>query len=670
VTERRQRFRRELRAFAELLAVCGFALAQPLLDVFGRSPEEFVFRGAGQADIVVFGVLVTLALPLGLWAVEAGAGRLRPALRPPLHVGALAAGAALAILQVVKYGTGLRGWPLMVVGAVAGAGFAAAWLRVKPVRWWVGYAAAAPLVFLMFFLAVSPTSKLLTGGETSAAELSGIGNPVPVVVVVFDEFPLTAIMRSDGTIDDELFPHLAALADASHWYRNATAVSNTTGYAVPSILSGRFPRRGTSPIAADHPHNLFTLLGGTYDLSVVESTTRLCPTNLCDPADSPDGLAGLGGLLRDAGRVMRERLSPSDWEADPVAGFVEAPADADVGISRPARFQALLDGLAVAGSAPQLHYLHLLLPHVPYRYLPSGREYAATGNLGTLWPDQPRLAELGRQRLELQVRYLDVLVGQLIDRLRAEGLWDEALLVVTADHGRAFQPGRSIRGLESDTFDPVIAPELMWVPMFVRVPGQEDGTVSDIDALTMDVLPTIADVLDVEVPWAMDGRSLLQSPRPDGPKPFFPARVDATQVEMLARQAVDPETGWARVLAVGVDRAFPGTGDYRLYAVGPRPDLVGKPVAGLDLVPVTVSLEDPDRFSAVDPESDTVPALVRGRLSDVVSGTPTAVAVNGVVGAVVPATADGDGSTLAAMVPEELFREGANKVEVFVLPSG
>ena len=54
--EARKRFewRRAVRSFLELLAVTGLAVAQPLLDVFGRSTEAFIVHDAGKADIVVF----------------------------------------------------------------------------------------------------------------------------------------------------------------------------------------------------------------------------------------------------------------------------------------------------------------------------------------------------------------------------------------------------------------------------------------------------------------------------------------------------------------------------------------------------------------------------------------------------------------------------------------
>ena len=46
------RDRLQLWALVELFVLCGFAIAQPLLDVTGRSPEFFLFRRADRLDIV------------------------------------------------------------------------------------------------------------------------------------------------------------------------------------------------------------------------------------------------------------------------------------------------------------------------------------------------------------------------------------------------------------------------------------------------------------------------------------------------------------------------------------------------------------------------------------------------------------------------------------------
>jgi hypothetical protein len=62
--------------FVELFALTGFVVAQPLLDVIGRSPDFLLFRQADARDIVLLAVAITLLPPLALWALELLAGLL------------------------------------------------------------------------------------------------------------------------------------------------------------------------------------------------------------------------------------------------------------------------------------------------------------------------------------------------------------------------------------------------------------------------------------------------------------------------------------------------------------------------------------------------------------------------------------------------------------------
>ena len=65
----------------------------------------------------------------------------------------------------------------------------------------------------------------------------------PVVMLLLDEFPLTSLLDSKGQVDARLYPNFAKLAGQSTWYRNATAVSGLTQWAVPAMLSGRYPTK-------------------------------------------------------------------------------------------------------------------------------------------------------------------------------------------------------------------------------------------------------------------------------------------------------------------------------------------------------------------------------------------------------------------------------------------
>ena len=98
------------------------------------------------------------------------------------------------------------------------------------------------------------------------------------------------------------------------------------------------------------------------------------------------------------------------------------------------------------------------------------------------------------------MQYVDRLLGRLLGALRARDLFDDAVIVVTADHGAAFATGQPRRPANRANVG-VIAP----VPFFVKLPGQPDGRVDDRAVRTIDVLPTIAKAAGVRVPWKADG---------------------------------------------------------------------------------------------------------------------------------------------------------------------
>jgi arylsulfatase A-like enzyme len=102
-------------------------------------------------------------------------------------------------------------------------------------------------------------------------------------------------------------------------------------------------------------------------------------------------------------------------------------------------------------------------------------------------------------------------LGRLVDGLQERGLWDRTLLVLTSDHGE--QLGEEGRPAPfGDGFYNVhghtLYEELIRVPLIVRVPGIRGGQRIVPVTAAIDVMPTILDVLDVEAPREVQGRSL------------------------------------------------------------------------------------------------------------------------------------------------------------------
>ena len=79
------------------------------------------------------------------------------------------------------------------------------------------------------------------------------------------------------------------------------------------------------------------------------------------------------------------------------------------------------------------------------------------------------------QRYLLQVGYTDAALGLVLRRLRETGLYDRALVIVTADHGVGFRPRRPATPLRR----PTNLDEIGFVPLFVKLPGQRRGRIGD-----------------------------------------------------------------------------------------------------------------------------------------------------------------------------------------------
>jgi arylsulfatase A-like enzyme len=64
--------------------------------------------------------------------------------------------------------------------------------------------------------------------------------------------------------------------------------------------------------------------------------------------------------------------------------------------------------------------------------------------------------------------------------------------------------------------------EMLFVPLFIKEPQQTEGQTSTANATSLDILPTVADILGLSLPWQAEGRSLrgVASP-PRGEKRFL-----------------------------------------------------------------------------------------------------------------------------------------------------
>lgn len=684
----------------ELVALTGFAIAQPIYQLLADNPTFLIAHHIDGLEVLWYAAVLLLVPPSVLLAFEALVAVAYPPAVRPVHAALAGLFVALTVTPPLARSLSLGPllWLVLFTAVAAGVGV----LRLtQPVTASVlRFAALAVPAFLVLFLTSSGVRELLA--PSNAEALAGpTDSDTSVLWVVLDELPLGVLIDEDGEIDSERFPGFASLADVSTWYPDAVASSSRTNVSLLSALTGQHPSdQRVLPVASEHPVNAFSLFGGGREMQVREAITQMCPSALC-PApetslddevlwsdtwtiyvrsvtpdtvadrlvpETDDRWAGFG----DSG--VDESAAPSAVGTEPVtdgpsAGVDEIQnmdelydlADEMAGTDQRLLMDTLVDSVP-ATARPTFTFVHALLPHIPYRYLPGGLAYDRGGSYGSIdgvrWVDDQVPLDHMMQRMALQTQYADEEVGRLVERLRSTGRLDDTVVIVMSDHGVSMTPDTPRREHDPGTLD-----DMLTIPLFVHYPGRPGGIVDDRPAQPVDLLPTLVDVIGVEVPPShrFDGDSLL------GP-------ADGTAELTLSDGVVPldplPDVTAGRVVALKYDLFGPGADFYRPE---PHGTLVGTelPSTAAAAPDLEAELTVPERYDEVDRGSGIVPAHVVGTLDGRDEPVDLAVGIGGTVAGVGTTYRVEDGWQIAVMVDPSFFGDGPNDVTVWeIAPDG
>jgi arylsulfatase A-like enzyme/Tfp pilus assembly protein PilF len=130
-------------------------------------------------------------------------------------------------------------------------------------------------------------------------------------------------------------------------------------------------------------------------------------------------------------------------------------------------------------------WVHLYDPHTPYE------------------PPEPYASRYPSQMYLGEVAYTDHVVGRLVAWLKAAGLAGRTVLVLVGDHGESLGE----HGERTHTF--FVYDATLHVPLIVRTPWGDRGR-SRAQVSTVDVLPTLLDLLGLPPQPGIDGRSLAR----------------------------------------------------------------------------------------------------------------------------------------------------------------
>jgi len=201
-----------------------------------------------------------------------------------------------------------------------------------------------------------------------------------------------------------------------------------------------------------------------------------------------------------------------------------------------------------AGHEPFFLYLHSTDPHGPYTPPePFYHLFAAHVDRAVGQIDNVHAISTGRKNAppgtandfidlyDAEIAFNDHQFGLLLDRLKAEGLYDSTLIIMLSDHGEEFfEHGDWEHG--KTLYD-----EQLHIPLVVKLPhGEGAGMRIDAPARQIDVLPTLLDYLGMEIPSSLDGRSLLPLLESEGASAEVPVSLAYL---LLGKRHLDSATG-------------------------------------------------------------------------------------------------------------------------------
>lgn len=267
-------------------------------------------------------------------------------------------------------------------------------------------------------------------------------------------------------------PNLDTLAAAGTLFINAWAHAPSTRYSIPAMLTGRYP------------------LNVRY-FDIPRQWPGLSEENLTIAEVLLAQGFKTGAILNywyfDAVRKMNQGFEHYDNQNKrlhrPVAG--EGPAKTS-GTSSKEQTDKAIEFVGENAAKPFFLWVHYYDPHYDYE----------------THPDTPRFGNSKIDGYDHEIAFTDHHIGRLIDDLKARGLYEKTVFVVTGDHGEGFgEHGIDLHGYH------LYAAQTK-VPLIMRVPGTEPSVVTT-PASHVDILPTLANLSGFPSRAEMLGRSLL-----------------------------------------------------------------------------------------------------------------------------------------------------------------
>jgi len=376
-----------------------------------------------------------------------------------------------------------------------------------------------------------------------------------ILILVFDT--MSALHLSLYGYGRDTAPNLDRFAGQSFVYHSHYSAANYTTPGTASILTGLnvWSHRALSPSALVLRHftgnNIFRLAGRDYtrvaftqnlmaeallrqfhadiDLHLPPQSFAYKNPLMLGELNPDDPLAYLafddflvGGYKADAPYAGSATLGVLDLMARrgyAIHPEIERAFSAEICFNGYFYYQNrfVFDGIhqtlrkVAAQPNPFFGYFHLWSPHEPYSPTLAFDELFEDKLRIPVKPDHPfadppfhKPAELYKFRrvYDRYIANVDAEFGRLMDSLSASGVLDNTCVIVLSDHGQLFE--RGVHGHNSRLLhQPVVR-----VPLLIHMPGQTKRLDVHAPTSNVDLLPTLAAIMDIQSDMETDGRLL------------------------------------------------------------------------------------------------------------------------------------------------------------------
>jgi arylsulfatase A-like enzyme len=397
------------------------------------------------------------------------------------------------------------------------------------------FCATSSLIFIIF----SSYINQMGNGLIAAVNKDKLRSYPNIIILTFDA--MATKHASLYGYHRNTTPNLDSLAQESYVFDNMYASSNWTTPSVASLMTGKHPYNhrvinlSSYFVGYNKIQNLPLLLKNLgYETGVVWSNAKVCPWNNnlrgFDKV-SPKSISNIREVIYESGlgsnpwltnliyvdsiyylyTICRDKWLGASNEMHSVSNETPLINDASYSFSK-------AQDLLFCMKRPFFLWVHIYPPHSPYlakdgflysilkeKVFDNAENYIEPPVINPYSPkDQYKVNQLS-MRYDENICYADYEFEKFSSFLREQGLFDDTILIVSADHGEMFERGFCGHG------GPYLYQPLIHIPLIIHLPGQSQGKRIGANVSQVDIAPTILDLVGAKPPEWMDGKSILET---------------------------------------------------------------------------------------------------------------------------------------------------------------